>query len=51
MYDWVDLKVMLDNLSTSNNNSDQVKSREILTQIVTGFSPEGEIKDILYGEY
>ena len=51
MYDWVDLKVMLDNLSTSNNNSDQVKSREILTQIVTGFNPEGEIKDILYSEY
>ena len=51
MYDWVDLKVMLDNLSNSNNNSDQVKSREILTQIVTGFNPEGEIKDILHSVY
>ncbi len=51
MYDWVDLKVMLDNLSNSNNNSNQVKSREILTQIVTGFNPEGEIKDILHSQY
>ena len=51
MYDWVDLKLMLDNLSNSNNNSDQVKSREILTQIVTGFNPEGEIKDILHSVY
>ena len=48
MYNWVDLKIMLDNLSTSNNNSEQLRSREILKQLVSGFKPDGEIKDILY---
>ena len=50
MYNWVDLKIMLDNLSTSNNNSEQLKSREILKQLVSGFKPDGNIKDILYTE-
>ena len=50
MYNWVDLKIMLDNLLTSNNNSEQLKSREILKQLVSGFKPDGNIKDILYTE-
>ena len=50
MFDWVDLKIMLDNLSTSNNNSEQLKSREILKQLVSGFKPDGNIKDILHIE-
>ncbi|MDB9827345.1 polysaccharide biosynthesis protein [Candidatus Pelagibacter sp.] len=50
MYNWVDLKIMLDNLLTSNNNSEQLKSREILKQLVSGFKPDGNIKDILYIE-
>ena len=50
MYNWVDLKIMLDNLLTSNNNSEQLKSREILKQLVSGFKPDGNIKDILYSE-
>ena len=48
MYNWVDLKIMLDNLSTSNNNSEQLKSREILKQLVSGFTPDADIKDILH---
>ena len=50
MFDWVDLKIMLDNLSTANNNSEQLKSREILKQLVSGFKPDGNIKDILHIE-
>ena len=50
MYNWVDLKVMLDNLLTSNTNSEQLKSREILKQMVSGYNPEGNIKDILHRE-
>ena len=50
MFDWVDLKIMLDNLSTSNNNSEQLKSREILKQLVSGFTPDADIKDILHVE-
>ena len=50
MYNWVDLKLMLDNLLTTNNNSEQLKSREILKQLVSGFKPDGNIKDILYSE-
>ena len=50
MYNWVDLKIMLDNLSTSNNNSEQLKSREILKQLVSGFTPDADIKDILHVE-
>ena len=50
MYNWVDLKLMLDNLLTTNNNSEQLKSREILKQLVSGFAPDGDIKDILHTE-
>ena len=50
MFDWVDLKIMLDNLSTANNNSEQLKSREILKQLVSGFTPDADIKDILHVE-
>ena len=50
MFNWVDLKIMLDNLLTSNNNSEQLKSREILKQLVSGFKPDGNIKDILHIE-
>ena len=47
-FEWVDLKSLLDKLSVSNKKSDHNSTREILKKIVSGFSPEGTIKDILY---
>jgi FlaA1/EpsC-like NDP-sugar epimerase len=47
-FEWVDLKSLLDKLSVSNKKSDHNSTREILRKIVSGFSPEGTIKDILY---
>ena len=47
-FEWVDLKSMLDKLLVSNKKSDHNSTREILKKIVSGFSPEGTIKDILY---
>ena len=47
-FEWVDLKNLLDKLSVSNKKSDHNSTREILKKIVSGFSPEGTIKDILY---
>ena len=47
-FEWVDLKNLLDKLSVSNKKSDHNSTREILKKIVSGFSPEGSIKDILY---
>ena len=47
-FEWVDLKSLLDKLTVSNKKSDHNSTREILKKIVSGFSPEGTIKDILY---
>ena len=47
-FEWVDLKSLLNKLSVSNKKSDHNSTREILKKIVSGFSPEGTIKDILY---
>ena len=47
-FEWVDLKNLLDKLSVSNKKSDHNSTREILKKIVSGFNPEGTIKDILY---
>ena len=47
-FEWVDLKSMLDKLLVSNKKSDHNSTREILKKIVSGFNPEGTIKDILH---
>ena len=47
-FEWVDLKSLLDKLIISNKKSDHNSTREILKKIVSGFNPEGTIKDILY---
>ncbi len=47
-FEWVDLKSMLDKLLVSNKKSDHNSTREILKKIVSGFNPDGTIKDILH---
>ena len=48
MYSLDELKKLLDELRISNDNFDYENTRNILKKIVPGFTPDGEIKDILY---
>ena len=48
MYSLDKLKKLLDELRISNDNFDYENTRNILKKIVPGFTPDGEIKDILY---
>ena len=48
MLDWNELKIYLDELFDSNNKYEHLASRNILKKIVSGFNPQGEIKDILH---
>jgi FlaA1/EpsC-like NDP-sugar epimerase len=48
MFSLDELKKLLDELRISNDNFDYENTRNILKQIVPGFTPDGEIKDILY---
>ena len=50
MLDWKILNPLIDKLEDAAQNSEYIEIRSILTTVVSGYSPQSGIKDLLFKE-